>query len=132
MSELIRVEIQRSKWLRGDPQNGCLRNDAGLQCCLGFVAVDAGFAESVIDHSNISGLCDANEVHDVPSLFRGLVRVTRHEDDEDGYWWVDVDGTSLEEELIRINDSDEIDDATRERRLAERAREAGIEFVFVD
>jgi hypothetical protein len=130
MSELIRVEVQRSKWLRGDPQRGCLRDENGLQCCLGFVAVQAGF-DSIDGYAEISGLCDDKEVHDPPALFRALVHVTRGEDEDGDEYW-DVNGGSVETELILINDSSEIDDATREKRLAEAAVKAGIEFVFVD
>jgi hypothetical protein len=130
MGDLIRVEVQRSKWLRGSPDKGCLRDENGLQCCLGFVAVKAGF-DSIDGYNEISGLCDDKEVHDPPALFRGLVHVTKGEDDDGDTYW-DVSGTSIETDLILANDSSEIDDATREKRIAERAVEAGIEFVFVD
>lgn len=129
MSELIRVEVQRSKWLRGDPQKGCLRYEAGLQCCLGFVAVQAGFAEMVHAYNELGELCQDEDVHDPHALLRDLVRVQTSEDDEDG---PSVLGTEIHDDLIKINDSDDIDDATRERRLAEIAAHAGIEFVFVD
>ena len=128
--EPITVEIQRSKWLRGDRRKGCLRDENGLQCCLGFVAVHAGF-DSIGDYNEISGLCDAKEVHDPPALFSGLVHVTKGED-EDGLTYWDVSGTSIETDLILINDCEDIDDATRERQLADRAVQAGIAFVFVD
>jgi hypothetical protein len=131
MSELIRVEIQRSKWLRGKPGEGCLRNDDGLQCCLGFVAVDAGFSYAVSAYSDICGLCDGEDVFKPPPLFCQLVQVTKHYD-EDEYEHMDVGGTPLEQSLIDINDDGSIDDATREAKLIELAAQAGIEFVFVD
>lgn len=55
---MIKVQIDRKKWLRGD--NGRLRDEEGSQCCLGFVCkklgltnndiYDCGTPSDVIEH----------------------------------------------------------------------------------
>jgi hypothetical protein len=132
VSDLIPVEIQRSKWLRGRPGEGCLRNADGLQCCLGFVAVEAGYSETLINYNDIGSLCDGEGVNGPPRLFRELVQVSKTVDPEDDYESTDVGGTPLEQSLIEINDDGDLNDDEREAKLIEVAAKAGIQFVFVD
>jgi hypothetical protein len=136
MGDLIRVEVQRSKWLRGKG-TGKLRNSCGLQCCLGFVAVAAGFTEAEIENQNlVSELCDSSpDPREVVehALLRSLVHIDVCDDDEDYEGeLVSVGGTELEDNLVNINDTEAINDAEREEQLAVLAAKAGIEFVFVD
>lgn len=137
MSELIRVEIQRSKWLRGKGV-GMLRDSCGLQCCLGFVAVAAGFSEDAIYEQNtVSDMCDGldNSIETIQNvLIRPLVHIDHadEDDEDDDQNIVGITGSTLENDLVMINDAEGIDDTERETRLNQHAAKGGIEFVFVD
>jgi hypothetical protein len=133
-NELVRVVVQRSKWLRGKGV-GMLRDACGLQCCLGFVAVAAGFAEADIEEVQLvsellDGSDDPRQVVE-HALLRPLVEIEADSDEADGFLAI---GTDLEDQLVRVNDDDDeaMSDARREAELIEIAAAGGIEFVFVD
>jgi hypothetical protein len=126
MSDLMRVEISRATWLRGQAENGCLLLN-GQRCCLGFVARQAGLPDEEITGWDVpSGLCGKEELGN--PLLAPLLE--RHVSDEDG--WTYVSSSELEQELVKVNDDVTIDDAERERRLIDLARQGGYKFVFVD
>jgi hypothetical protein len=120
MSEKIKVVIDRAKWRCGG-EKGCsfsrgagpvaLRNEAGYQCCLGFVTAAVKPELCILDIGHPRTLCT-----DVPEL------VERH-----GNLFVN---TSLTAQAIAINDNCFLPDEKRERQLLDLFRDTGYELEF--
>ena len=118
----MRLVIDRSRWRRGcGPGIGRLRDENGLQCCLGFLGEACGVAD---EH-----LLDV--AYPNPPSWHS---------DGDHAWpsWLfaKLNGESYDERTIIaiLNDSRcwELTDAERERRVSERFARHGVEVEFVD
>lgn len=108
---MTRVEISRAKWLRGTG-DGRLLNSEGKMCCLGFACLAFGATEKEI----------------------GLYRMPRHVSAQIPDWMRQryAGQTPCDVELAaNINDSEQIDDAERERHITEIFARNGLEAVFV-
>lgn len=106
--------IKRSKWLRGEGvgNSQLFREGDGKMCCIGQVCLSLGIDEVFLrDHAGL-GL---EEEFEKPELFTAGHSV---------HPWI--------WDAYKINDSQYIDDRTRERQLKELVGRNGHEFVFVD
>lgn len=142
---MIRVEISRAKWGRGEGVGSALKRvDNGLMCCLGFICKLAGISDEAITSmgypsnlfkketvvvkppsSHHSTIYTTGPLHGqpVPELLQPLVAGTG----ADTFYspeWVTT--------LARINDDICINDTDREARLIEEAAKHGFEFVFTE
>ena len=116
----MRLVIDRSRWRRGDHQDGALRNRDGTRCCLGFLAEACGYAveetlEVLTPRELIDGLGGK-------SLFPSRLI---------------LDVESPDELLIDANDkpcepSQPDFEPKREARIAELMSSIGVDVEFVD
>jgi hypothetical protein len=120
--QLHTVEVSRKRWLRGKTK-GVLRNQRGLQCCLGFVCRAAGWkARDLVDQGMPHSLYNRETKETVPDMLKGLI-VTD--------WWYPA-ASDLADMLAEMNDDKDITDAQREARIIKHGKKAGINFVFVE
>jgi hypothetical protein len=142
---LLKVVIDRAKWLRGVTVNSCLRDDEGKMCCLGFLGLACGHTAQE--------LRDAVSPSELPSCDDNL-KGGGGADDVDhpagsGRWPKAIARTSwttdsrLANYLMKVNDADEKvvksfgrtfkvpDEASRERLITELMAEAGVGVTFV-
>lgn len=103
--------VRRSKWLRGG-DNACLLDDNGNMCCLGF---------------GVNQICRVPKkdlLHELRPYFV-LDRDTpfTHSEGEDRHF---ID------KVVEINDSRDISDSVREKRLTKLFKENGIKVTFKD
>jgi hypothetical protein len=123
--KLIPVEIKRSRWLRGRAPS-YLRNEAGKQCCLGFVCRQAGWkAKDLVGRGMPAGLYGTEKVDTPPLVLRGLVTNV-----SSGYDY--LRNSDVAEELASINDEPNFTPEQRETALTKLAKKAGLQFIFVD
>jgi len=118
MEEVMKLEINRGEWLRGDKDNSyLLRSSDGLRCCLGIL----GRALSIPD----------SDMEDEGEPWRGS-------GDTEPVWpdWLatPVNWVTLtdEQRVIRINDDPAISDEWREKELTTIFARHDVELAFVD
>ncbi len=122
--KLLRVEISRRRWQRGQDISGLRMEDTGKQCCLGFACRAAGLKIADINNNGYPYDVKQNKI-DLPPVIDALVTV-RAEADDDVYYG----NSDLCKQLTEINDNQEIDDKEREKLLKPLALQAGMRFVF--
>jgi hypothetical protein len=120
MSQPVKkLVIDRAKWLRGkDALNDSylLRPDDGKMCCLGFYAESCGFSLDDLYGKTYPSLLITDGL--IPEALRWLV-TDLYEDTTAGL------------SLAQLNDDDQLDEPTREERVAEKFALHGIEVEFV-
>jgi len=118
--------VERAKWARGG-KNGpsALLNEKECYCCLGFLAKACGASDREID--------EVMEPTDVPKLDwpDGLVKVD-YNIDSDGEKHPNYDNSKMCTDIILINDSQQISDTEREKKLTEKFKELDVEVEFID
>ncbi len=122
--------VKRSEWLRGvdgieTPDQSYLRSPFNCKkCCLGFYANACGFNdEQITELGHLEELLDPGYGGPVPGQFKDLVHQS-----PSGYY----NGTDLEREIIRTNDTTSLTDEEREAKLKELFAKAGITINFED
>lgn len=106
---MIHVTIDRSKWLRGDPNNSYLRRSSdGKQCCMGFFARKLG-----VSASKIKGV----------ETLRGL---------SGDYAAFEENHEEVMDNIYHTNDTKDMRDNDREVALIKLGEEIGVKFTFVD
>lgn len=118
---IMKLEINRNEWLRGEDKNSCLlRGRDGRMCCLGIYGRAIGIP--------IDGLLEQMEPE-------------RKEDEYGRYYdWPDwlgnpgyVDGKPTDEQqLITMNDAPSVDESKREQDIAIIFARHGVEVTFYD
>lgn len=118
MKKLIRVEISRAKWIRGEDDSALLTYDKRM-CCLGFAAIACGFAPAQIDGVFYpAGLaCKYDPETDTQAKYLGALT----------YQGFD---TKVAETLAAVNDDEHLSAREREKRIRELGKQAGFRFVF--
>ena len=109
MSKLLRVEVSKKRWYRGECERSMLRLANGKQCCIGFLARKLG--AKVKDIYGVSTLEDMSG--DVLSCFDFRYKF----DDQ------------LDEAYV-TNDAEEISDIERMKRLKIIGKKMGVQFIF--
>lgn len=114
----MKLVIEREKWLRGDEYSSyLLRETDQKMCCLGFYSLACGLTQN-----QIRGL-------------RGLTTVAYMEEElpEGLKWLVNARKDNSEQalSLMEANDSEMWDDEERERVIAAKFAEYGVEVEFV-
>lgn len=111
----MKVIIKRSEWLRGQRPTFLCRPGDMKKCCLGFRAIAMGVKEKDMKGLYTPwDLIDANLIQDDPAMTdHGAL-------------------TKLCQDIIRVNDSVQLDDTTREEALKNLFAQAGDEIEFVD
>ncbi len=110
ITAMMRVEISREKWLRGEGHDGSqlLRKSDKKMCCLGFVCLALGATrEQIMD----VGLPSRVSSVKLPQWMRRSSDVLK---------------------AVSINDAIDMDDATRERHITEIFACHRLQAVFVD
>lgn len=110
--KLKEVEIKRSRWLRApkgggdDYPGGRLRDGAGKQCCLGFLARACGVKAAELKGAYFPFALSSW----LPSWM-----------DKETQW-----------ACAEVNDDDRLSDSTKERKIKTLFKQAGYKAVFVD
>jgi hypothetical protein len=127
MKEKIKVTIDRSKWRtgsfgefasgRGDTS---LLNDEGFMCCLGFCSLAVGVTESEMLNKTLP--------HWLRSQSNGLDSLVYQ---IDGCFGIESRSTDLSIEAAKINDSNTIDRATKEKQLLELFKDTDFDIEFI-
>lgn len=125
---MLAVTVRRSSWLRGkSPEGSYLRDHNAQQCCLGFVCRAVGWEEDELlgidTPAAVRRVASINALDAVPDELRGLF---------DMYKSSTVLDSLVSAEMMNLNDSDKVDDQTRERELTWLAKTIGIELNFED
>lgn len=123
----MKFTIDRQKWLRGEGSgpSRLYRPSDSKQCCIGMLLEQSGFKlQQLSDIPCVGRLCDFPE--------------NRHAMKDDLLWLLTYTEAgklhnSVEAgDLYGINDNEEIDDAERERLLAEHFNRQDIEVEFIN
>jgi hypothetical protein len=126
---MLRVEIDRATWLRGNPPKSMLRNAEGKMCCLGFASVCAGFLPHELVGLGTVFAATSLKKMKYPEDLEGL-RVRLGQAEQDKLPFPSSDLSTLEDVLMGINDRKLLTEEKREALLIRFGKEAGIEFVF--
>ena len=120
---MLKVEVDRRTWLRGDRDKAGLHvTPSGQQCCIGFACRAAGLTvEDIRGRAGVASLDNYPRAR----LFEQFPR------------WYQTGRTMLISsdamtKLYRINDDSEINDKERERKLTQHGHAVGIAFSFVN
>lgn len=114
----MKFVISRSKWLRGSKKNSVLLDNTGKMCCLGFYATSLGVSEA-----DIAGKATPESAYTVE--WPEWVRTYACSSDRRSF-----DSDSILE-IIDTNDSPDLTDSQRERRLTRHFARQGIKVRFV-
>ena len=127
----MKLRINRKRWLRGGKDGRgreatpLLRDKEGRQCCLGFYARALGYKPAGLIHKRDPKDLEVLHKPDPKSLeWDGLSWLV--EDSIYYGWW----NTSACTNLMKLNDAPTLDEGERERRIAEKFAEQGIEVEF--
>lgn len=121
MNTLLKVVIDRAKWLRGTGNGTLLRDqpgkpDIGKMCCLGFVAKAVGMSDEQITERGDISSCLGSKPQ--PESIKGL--------------FISSDGSlNAEDLLIKANDGVNVPAKERERTIKRLGKAAGIAFSFI-
>jgi hypothetical protein len=115
----LEVVVERSRWLRGNGM-GCLRNNFGMQCCLGFACEAAGETGSMLNLPAPIDLLSDN--------YSAPEHLLRFLDCFNGYYF----NNATVDALVEANDVENVSDSVREKQIIALGREIGINFTFVD
>lgn len=132
---MIKVEIDRAKWDRGEGSEGSLLvspdspTKAGCRCALGFVALACGISDTDICEVGDPSDFIEREDHGWPD---SLIEVETITDEEDGEDVLHAALTDVATMIMHANDDPKSyeTDAAREAKIIELGVKAGIEFVF--
>lgn len=126
MGDVKKFVIERDRWLRGDEENSrLLRPSDGKMCCLGFYGLACGLSEERI--LDVGEPCELSRafpdwlVENVPNDWNA-----RYPDEPE----LLTHNTGAASSLMSDNDSTEIDDSERERRITETFAFHGVEVEF--
>jgi hypothetical protein len=133
---MLKVVIDRTRWLRGEPEDSyLLRSEDGKMCCLGFAELAAGATPEEITDSGAPSCVAPREG------LGGLLTPLSPEESRLGYKFefkdskVCGDLMNENDEESPIDDDGTSDDAFEERRevrIAQLGAQAGIFFTFVN
>ncbi len=110
------VTIKRSKWLRGTGE-GCLLDDKGKMCCLGFLAREAGFSSDEI--------LNKQQPQELSRCILNLSVILSEGMDA-------LIETNICVVLMSNNDDRGIGEAAREEGIKEWGQKIGVDFKFED
>lgn len=140
---MIKVQIDRKKWLRGSDE-GALRNESGAQCCLGFVCKKLGLTNNEIFDVGMPDDVLYNEI--IPefrkmTLKERLAPLIRVEDARNRQWVEEAatinDDFSLpgswydEHEKYSYEEEHEATEKMREEKLIKLFAKNGFELKFI-
>ena len=127
MTEKLKVVVERSKWLRGDPGSSMLLDEDGMRCCLGFVMHAEGFWDAQLFEKTTP-----HEVVILPQQGRGS-RLTCEITSPSGFL-VGESNTGWAHRAMLLNDNPGFTDAKRERLLRAHCKceNSLVQFEFVD
>lgn len=116
--------IDRSRWLRGNPDESCLLDRDGRMCCLGFYLRSCGADESdIFEIGSPAGIA-----YEAPQEAGWLLtRLSR----DDVHEATRADSSRCTA-LMTVNDDATWTDEQREREIAHLFSRQGIDVVFVD
>ena len=117
-------EIDRSRWINGavaarmrNPLTQLYDSNHGRYCCLGLILEQCGYRKSELD-----GVGTPEKVDDQSMVPAWMTKKNLYGD------WLDTDAVR---EMVNVNDTQNLTEAERERRLTELAQSAGVELRFV-
>ena len=109
---MLKVEIDRQWWSRGDGTSLLLDTRDGGMCCMGFAALEAGFdPQTIADKGTVEQLPACGMTPDPLTAFYNT-----------------AEGSSI----YSVNDTVTFDDETREEQLIKLGLTVNIEFSFVN
>ena len=114
----MKLKINRKRWFRGkgSEESKLLRAEDRKMCCLGFYLRACGVS--------VRGLTDetlpSDMLEDVPKKARWLLKKTN-----------EFENSSDCQYLIDQNDTEELNELTREKRIAARFQKHGVDVEFV-
>ncbi len=116
----MKLVIDRTRWLRGDPNSFLLRSGDNKMCCLGFLAKACGYTEEQITNVGAPNGTVYKGYKDLwpEGITSGHRKSTWH--------------SQITEDLMGTNDSSITNDADRESRLIDLFSQIGVEVEFVD
>lgn len=129
----MELVIKRSKWYRGntaqnsklifaaDPENKEEQKFNGHKCCLGFYGKNCGLGWA--EMANVATPTALARLEVLPSSMWWLV-----EKESDGRYKASQDGSNL----MQINDSGEVSDTFRERKITEIFARHDVQVRFED
>lgn len=123
----MKFTVDRKTWYRGyGSDNSKLLLENGMMCCLGHISLQCGLTERQILHRTTPYRAITNDgflgqkVFNVPVGFDWLLNDSH-------------DSTSeIAGEMMNVNDSIELSEEIREKRLIELAAKAGHELEFIN
>lgn len=126
----MKLTIDRSRWLRGDPQTSALLDAAGRQCCLGFFMSACGVDDADIEDWGLPCETPVAEERRLPEQAKWLVNEYTEDDEPQPLLHV-VDSTTVSK-LIEANDASLRSEADREAQIADLFAVHGVNVEFVD
>lgn len=118
----MKVIIDRTKWIRGNPAKSALLVD-GKMCCLGFHALACGYTNEQMEGVRTPmSLMSQSHVNNYPVNMAHIMPMGELE--KGNTVW----------QLMHINDDPDIDvtDAMREQEIIELGKQIDIEFEFIN
>ena len=120
MKPLEKLYIDRAVWCRGDVNNGrskssAMVTDKGSMCCLGFIGKACGIKKEDMLNVSVPYLLEgkASKIWPAPNYYRGPLSDYKPIDD-----------------LVAVNDSLDISESTREKRITSLMKKAGVKVTF--
>lgn len=127
----MNLVIDRAIWDRGSAQGAHLLtvdNGERKQCCVGIYLTACGLSDAALDwNGSVSDLDDL----DIDSVPGWLWREVDAEDEDSGSNYVRREDTNLASSLYAINDDSGLPEIERERQVAEKFAQNGINVTFV-
>lgn len=118
--------VKRSKWYRGKGDEGSrLQTSSNKMCCLGFYAKECGLKKK-----DILDISSPGEVSfDIKSQWDTFLVQNRTSDFSEETFYMD---SSIANDMMEINDSENISEKEREKSLKELFNTQGIKLKFID
>ena len=142
MRKRLKVQVDRSRWLRGREHNVLLHVKSHHMCCMGFGCLAAGYtAQEIVNQSAVEDVRlerDPEARDEVLEEFEGgnaersqTKGTDPRRSNGDGVTQVPADQEPPISELIyAVNDDERLSDADREGHLITLGRQIGIDFEF--
>ena len=136
----MKLIIKRSEWARGPDRDNYLFEDVGgdgqptlpRRCCLGFLGNACGIPDQQLIYSVTPATdCRMYEGH-VALWPAGLIKAVSYAPVYGGPESETWTGSSVQEQLVCINDDQEISDQERERALAAEFTKIDVQVEFTD
>lgn len=133
--EITELTIKRSKWIRGKGQfmDAMCQKSEGKQetyCAMGFVGRAVGIR--AVDLAEMGEPCDSDifctkeEKDNIVKRWPSWVLMTHHKHYDDTRY----DNRKIVKQIIRINDDQDLSDASREKKLIALFKKVGITLRF--